>query len=43
MTQHLLQEHTDEDQQTMRRLATVIGAFIVATIVLALSVGVVMG
>ncbi len=43
MTQHLLQEHTDEDQRTMRRLATVIGAFIVATIVLALGVGVVMG
>jgi hypothetical protein len=42
MTQHLLQEHSDEDRQTMRRLATVIGAFVVATIVLALGVGLVM-
>ena len=42
MTQHLLQEHSDEDRQTMRRLATVIGAFVVATIILALSVALVM-
>ena len=31
MTQHLLEEHTLEDQRTMRRLALVIGGFIVAT------------
>lgn len=43
MTQHLLEEHTLEDQRTMRRLATVIGGFIVATAVLALAVGLTMG
>lgn len=43
MTQHLLEEHTAEDQRTMRRLGTVIGGFIVATAVLAISVGLVMG
>lgn len=43
MTQHLLEEHTLEDQRTMRRLATVIGGFIVATAILALAVGLTMG
>lgn len=43
MTQHLLQEDTQEDQRTMRRLATVIGGFIVFTAVLALAVGLIMG
>ena len=43
MTQHLMQEQTDEDQRTMRRLATVVGGFIVFTIILALGVGCVMG
>jgi hypothetical protein len=43
MTQHILQEDTHEDQQTMRRLATVIGGFIVATAVMAVVVGLVMG
>ena len=31
MTQHILQEHTEEDVRTMRRLAAVIGSFVVAT------------
>ena len=43
MTQHIRQEDTQEDARTMKRLATVIGAFIVATAVLAVSVGMVMG
>jgi hypothetical protein len=43
MTQHLLQEQADEDQRTMRRLAAVIGGFVVFTAVLAISVGLVMG
>ncbi len=43
MTQHTLPEQTQEDQRTMRRLAAVIGAFIVATAILAVSVGAIMG
>ena len=43
MTQHLLQEDYEEDRKTMRQLATVIGAFIVATAILAVTVGVIMG
>ena len=43
MTQHLVQEQTDEDQRTMRRLGVVVGGFIVFTIILALGVGFVMG
>ncbi len=43
MTQHILPEHDIEDQQTMRRLGTVIGIFILATAVMAVSVGVIMG
>ena len=43
MTQHILEEDTQEDTRTMKRLATVIGAFIVATAVLAISVGMIMG
>lgn len=39
MTQHTLESDTLEDQRTMRRLATVIGGFIVATAILALAVG----
>ena len=38
MTQHLLEEHTLEDQRTMRRLAIVIGGCIVATIVMATTI-----
>ena len=43
MTQHILEEDTREDARTMKRLGTVIGAFIVATAVLAISVGLIMG
>ncbi len=43
MTQHLTQADTIEDQRTMRRLATVIGGFILATALLALTVGLTMG
>lgn len=43
MTQHSNPEHTAEDQATMRRLMTVIGAFMVATAVLAGTVYLFMG
>ena len=43
MTQHTLRQDTEEDRRTMRRLATVIGGFIVATAILALVVGLTMG
>lgn len=43
MTQHLLQQDTEEDRRIMRQLATVIGGFIIATAVLAISVGMIMG
>jgi hypothetical protein len=43
MTQHVLPEQTLEDQRTMRRLATVIGAFIAGTAIMAITVAIVMG
>lgn len=43
MTQHLSTVDTLADQRIMRQLATVIGCFIVATAVLAVSVGLIMG
>lgn len=43
MTQHMLPEQADEDRRTMRRLATVVGLFFVATAVMAIAVGVIMG
>jgi len=43
MTQHLQPEQTREDQQTMRRLGIVIGCFLLATIVLAVTVGIFVG
>jgi len=43
MTQHILEEDTRADQLTMRRLAAVIGGFIVATAIMALTVGLIMG
>lgn len=43
MTQHILKEDTDADRRAMRRLGMVIGCFILATIVLALAVGLTMG
>jgi hypothetical protein len=43
MTQHQLQEHTEEDRRIMRQLAIVVGGFIVATAIMAVTVGVIMG
>ena len=43
MTQHILEQDTQEDTRTMRRLAAVIGGFLVATVILALAVGMAMG
>ncbi len=43
MTQHILEQDTQEDTRTMRRLAAVIGGFLVATAILALAVGMTMG
>jgi Na+/H+-dicarboxylate symporter len=43
MTQHILQEHELDDQQTMRRLGLVIGCFILATGALAVAIGLTMG
>ncbi len=43
MTQHILPEDTQEDVRTMRRLAMVIGGFIVATAVMATTIGIVLG
>lgn len=43
MTQHYLEEDTLADTQAMRRLAAVIGGFILATAILALAVGLTMG
>ena len=43
MTQHLLPEQELEDQRTMRRLAAVIGLFVLATAIMAVTVGAIMG
>lgn len=43
MTQHLLQEQAEEDQLIMRRLAIVVGGFVIFTAALAIAVGVIMG
>ncbi len=43
MTQHLSPEDTQADRTAMRHLATVVGIFFVATVVMALVVGLVMG
>lgn len=42
MTQHILQEHTHEDQITMRRLGLVIVGFMIATAVMAIVISAVM-
>jgi len=42
MTQHARQEDTDSDRIAMRNLSIVIGAFAVATIIMATVVGLVM-
>jgi hypothetical protein len=43
MTQHLLPEHELEDHRTLRRLGLVIGCFIAATAVMAVTVGILLG
>lgn len=43
MTQHLMQEQTDDDKQIMRRLFTVIGGFMLATVAMAVTVFAIMG
>ena len=43
MTQHMLQEHTDEDRAIMRRLAFVVAGFLVATTIMAVPVAAIMG
>ena len=43
MTQHVLPEHILEDQRTLRRLAAVVGGFVVAAAVMALIIGLVAG
>ena len=43
MTQHILHEHTEEDRRTMRRLAIVIGGFVAATCIMAVTVALTMG
>jgi len=43
MTQHFLEEHTREDQRAMRNLATVVGVFMVATAVLAITIAAIAG
>ena len=43
MTQHTLQEHTDDDKRIMRRLFTVIAAFVIATAIMGITVATIFG
>lgn len=43
MTQHMRPEDIREDERTLRRLATVIAGFLVATAVMAVVIGLTMG
>jgi type IV secretory pathway component VirB8 len=43
MTQHFYEEHTREDQRAMRSLALVVGIFMAATAVMAVTIAVVLG
>lgn len=43
MTQHLLEQDNIADTQAMRQLFSVIGGFAVATAIMALAIGVLMG
>ena len=43
MTQHILEEDTEEDARIMKRLDKEIGGFFLSTVLLALSVGLIMG
>lgn len=43
MTQHPSPADTIADQRIMRQLATVVGCFIIATVAMAVAVGLIMG
>ena len=43
MTQHLSPDDTAADNHAMRQLAIVVGCFFVATVIMAVAVGVIMG
>jgi hypothetical protein len=43
MTEHILQEHAQEDREIMRRLALVVGCFVGFTAMLAIAVFIVAG
>ncbi len=43
MTQHVLEEQTAEDKLIMQRLAVVVGGFLAFTVVMAVTVGLIMG
>ncbi|GAB3324018.1 hypothetical protein [Haliea atlantica] len=43
MTQHMRPEDTREDERTLKRLAAVTAGFLVATAVMAVVIGLVMG
>ena len=43
MTEHILQEHAQEDREIMRRLALVVGCFVAFTAMLATAVFIVAG
>ncbi|MEH6518639.1 MAG: hypothetical protein V7742_18320 [Halioglobus sp.] len=43
MTQHILEQDTQEDQQTLHRLAAVTAGFLGFTIVMAVIIGLVLG
>jgi hypothetical protein len=43
MTEHILEQDTQEDQQTLRRLAAVTAGFLGATMVMAVIIGLVVG
>ena len=43
MTQHILEEHATQDALIMKRLGLVVGGFMLATAVLAITIGAIMG
>jgi hypothetical protein len=43
VTEHLLQEHTEQDHTIMRRLAIVVGGFMICTAIMAVVIGAIMG
>lgn len=43
MTQHALQEHTDEDRRIMRRLSAVVLGFVAASAIMAITITAIFG